>query len=44
MKRIRCALAVFVLLGLLAVAAQIRVNRVTHEIIIALEQAHACAV
>ena len=44
MKRIRCALAIFVLLGLLAVAAQIRVNRVTHEIIIALEQAHACAV
>lgn len=44
MKRIRCALAIFVLLGLLAVAAQIRVDRVTHEIIIALEQAHACAV
>lgn len=44
MKRIRCALAIFVLLALLSIVAQIHVNQVTREIIHALEQAHTCAV
>lgn len=44
MKRIRCAVLILVLLSLLAVAAQIHIDTVTHNIIAALDQAHICAV